>query len=374
MALHEIKVVTEDGETVLFDCGPDEDVITAGLRQDVILMSSCREGGCATCKSLCADGEYELHNCSVQALPPEEEEEGLVLLCRTFPRSDLVLEVPYTSDRIAHGSPRRTYRAEVVGLVPVAANAVQFTLRRQADEEAGTGTDFDPGQYLELQIPGTDHWRSFSPANLPNADGVLEFLIRLLPDGMFSNYLRNEARPGQVVNVRGPQGTFHIRENGLRPRYFVAGGTGLAPVVSMVRQMADRGDPHEARLYFGVNREEEVFYERELNALSEGMANLTVRVCVWHAGPNWGGVAGNAVEVLRADLEASGAKPDLYLCGPPGMIDATYKTCLALGIPKEYIFTEKFLASGASGEGPPAVQGQGRRSDGDASVESRTCA
>ena len=98
------EIVTEDGETVLFDCGSDEDVITAGLRQDVILMSSCREGGCATCKSLCADGDYELRNCSVQALPPEEEEEGLVLLCRTFPRSDLVLEVPYTSDRIAHGS------------------------------------------------------------------------------------------------------------------------------------------------------------------------------------------------------------------------------------------------------------------------------
>ncbi len=351
MSGFDIEILTQDGESVHIECGADEDVISAGLRQDVILMSSCREGGCATCKSQCTDGDYELVRCSVQALPPEEEEEGFVLLCRTFPLSNLTLEVPYTSDRISHRAEEREFDAQVIGIAPIASNAVQLRLRRLPGEAInGTaGIAFAPGQFFELRIPGTDDWRSFSPANLPSSDGSLEFLIRLLPDGKFSNYLRDEAQPGQILRVRGPSGSFYMRENGLQPRYFIAGGTGLAPVVAMVRQMFDRGDPHETRLYFGVNKEEEVFFADELRSLSERMPNLSVQICVMQPGPDWEGERGTPVQALRRDLERSGTEPDLYLCGPPGMIDATYKTCLELGIPKGNICTEKFLSSSQTG-------------------------
>jgi len=350
MRMHDIEIVTQDGETLHFECGSEEDVITAGLRQDVILMSSCREGGCATCKALCTDGDYELVRCTVQALPPEEEEEGFVLLCRTFPQSNLTLEVPYTSDRISDSAVEREFSAEVESITPVASNAVQVKLRRLpgTNSESAAGVMFEPGQYFDIQIPGTEHWRSFSPANLPNPKGKLEFLIRILPDGLFSNYLRDDVRPGEVLRVRGPSGSFYIRDNGLQPRYFVAGGTGLAPVVAMVRHMFDRGDPHETRLYFGVNKEEELFLESELLTLSQKMPNLTVRICVRLPGPDWQGERGNPVEAMRQDLEQARAEPDLYLCGPPGMIDATYKTCLELGIPKSNICTEKFLPSGST--------------------------
>jgi methane monooxygenase component C len=344
----DISIVTQDGETVRFECGADEDILSAGLRQDIILMSSCREGGCATCKSMCTEGDYELVRCSVQALPPEEEEEGYVLLCRTFPLSDLTIEVPYTSDRISHSSQEREFEAELIGIAPIASNAVRLTLHRVSGQgtNGSNGVTFAPGQFFDIRIPGTGDWRSFSPANLPNPRGDLEFLIRILPDGKFSNYLRDEAQPGQIVQVRGPSGSFCIRENGLQPRYFVAGGTGLAPVVAMVRQMVDRGDPQETRLYFGVNKEEEVFFVDELVSLTEQLPNLSVQVCVMQPGPDWHGESGTPVQALRRDLERSGTEPDLYLCGPPGMIDATYKTCLELGIPKGKICTEKFLSSG----------------------------
>jgi methane monooxygenase component C len=358
MSVYDVEIITQDGETVHFECGGDEDVISAGLRQDVILMSSCREGGCATCKSLCTDGDYELVRCSVQALPPEEEEEGFVLLCRTFPLSNLRLEVPYTSDRISYSAVDREFDAQVIGVTKIASNAVRMEIRRSGSNSVNgaTGVTFAPGQFFELQIPGTDHWRSFSPANLPNQDGTLEFLIRILPDGKFSNYLRDEAQPGQIVRVRGPSGSFSIRENGLQPRYFVAGGTGLAPVVAMVRHMFDRGDPHETRLYFGVNKEEEVFFVDELLALAEQMPNLSVQLCVMQAGPDWRGARGTPVDALRRDLEQRGAEPDLYLCGPPGMIDATYKTCVELGIPKGRICTEKFLSGVVSPEAQAVPQ------------------
>jgi len=355
--VNDIAIVTQDGETVHFECGMDEDVISAGLRQDVILMSSCREGGCATCKALCTDGDYELVRCTVQALPPEEEEQGFVLLCRTFPQSDLTLEVPYTSDRISSSTAEREFFAEVQSIVPIASNAVQLTLRRRPTDVAGSagGVMFEPGQFFDVQVPGSEQWRSFSPASLPNAEGSLEFLIRILPDGLFSNYLRDVACPGDVVRVRGPSGSFYLRENGLQPRCFVAGGTGLAPVVAMVRQMLDRGDPHETRLYFGVNREEEVFYVQELFSLAEQMPNLSVHVCVMSAGPEWQGQHGTPVDALRRDLQQRCAAPDLYLCGPPSMIDATYEACIELGIPVGNICTEKFLSSGPTNSEPKGI-------------------
>ena len=352
MKLHEIEIVTQDGELVRFECASNEDVITAGLRQDIILMSSCREGGCATCKGMCTDGDYDLIKCTVQALPPEEEEEGHVLLCRAFPRSDMRVEVPYTSDRISTSATeaQREFLAELVNITPVASNTVEVTMRRIADDISGNGAgvDFEPGQFFDVQLPGTDIWRSFSPFNLPNQDGDLEFLIRILPDGKFSNYLRNEARPGQILRLRGASGSFYLHDNGLKARYFLAGGTGLSPVLSMVRKMFDQGDPQETRLYFGVSKQEEVFYAQELKALAEVMPNLTVRISVSHPGPDWNGERGNVVDTLRSDLEASGAKPDLYLCGPPGMIDATYKMCVELDIPKSNICIEKFLPSGST--------------------------
>jgi methane monooxygenase component C len=354
MKLHEIEIVTQCGESIYIECASNEDIITAGLRQDIILMSSCREGGCATCKGLCTDGDYDLVKCTVQALPPEEEEEGHVLLCRAFPKSNMRVEVPYTADRISTiaTESKRDFFAELVKITPVASNTVEVTMQRIPDELSGSDVNvsFEPGQFFDIQLPGTDLWRSFSPSNLPNKDGILEFLIRILPDGRFSNFLSNEAKTGQVLNLRGSSGSFYLHDNGLQARYFLAGGTGLSPVLSMVRKMFDQGDPQETRLYFGVSKQEEVFYVNELKALSEKMRNLTVKVSISHPDIDWIGEHGNVVETLRKDLELSGAKPDIYLCGPSGMVDATYRMCVDLDIPKSNICTEKFLPSGSAGE------------------------
>jgi methane monooxygenase component C len=346
-ASHTIKVITEEGESVSFECKSDEDVITAGLRQDIYLMSSCRAGGCATCKAFCTEGDYQLVGCSVQALTPEEEEEGEVLLCRCFPESDMEVEVPYTYSRISFAPDDLDFQAEIVSITPISSNAVRLCLKKLGD--GGTQkVHFSPGQFMEIQIPETELSRAFSPANIGNDEGDLEFLIRLLPDGQFSNFLRDRAQPSQIVSVKGPLGIFSLKENGFRPRYFVAGGTGLAPVLSMIRQMHQWGEPQESRLYFGVNKPEEAFYLDELSALEAAMPNLSVKVCAWQPDETWKGERGSVIDILRQDLEQNPVKPDLYLCGPPGMVDAAYAVCTEFGIPKDQVYLEKFLASGAS--------------------------
>lgn len=347
-ANHNIKVITEDGEQVSFECRSDEDVITAAIRQSIYLMSSCREGGCATCKGFCAEGDYTLVGCSVQALPPDEEEDGQVLLCRCFPESDLEVEVPYTYSRISFAPEEQYFTATVVAAEPVSVNVMRLRLEKSGDN-GSRKIMFDPGQYMDIQIPGTELTRSFSPANTPNDHGDLEFLIRVLTDGQFSNYLKSGVQVGQEVTVKGPLGIFGLKENGFRPRYFIAGGTGLAPILSMVRYMHNWKEPQETRIYFGVTHQNEMFYVDELRALETEMPNLTVRLCVWKYEEGWDGERGNVIEVLRRDLEQNPVKADVYLCGPPGMVDAAHAVCDEFGIPKEQIYLEKFLPSGPCG-------------------------
>jgi methane monooxygenase component C len=106
-------------------------------------------------------------------------------------------------------------------------------------------------------------------------------------------------------------------------------------------------EPQKCVIYFGVNTEEEIFFLRELEALSAKMPTLELRICVWKFGESWQGEKGSVVEILRRDLTLTAAKPDLYLCGPPGMVDATFAVCEKLGIANEHIYVEKFLPSGS---------------------------
>lgn len=344
MSVHQVKIITEDGQSVSFDCREDEDIVSASLRQEIYLMTSCREGGCATCKGFCSEGDYEMGKVSVQALPPEEEEEGYVLLCRCYPTSDLEIEVPYTYDRISFSPDDLGFEAEIVELSKVSCNVMKLQLQKLGDNQQ---IKLDSGQYYNLEIPGTDIFRSYSPANTANNRGELEFLIRIVDNGKFSGYLENDAYVGQKIKVTGPLGIFGLKENGFTPRYFVAGGTGLAPILSMVRRMHEWEEPQPCVIYFGVNTEDEVFYADELKRLQSEMSTLEVRTCVWKAGENWSGEKGSVVDILRRDLHGTGVKPDLYLCGPPGMVDATYAVCADVGIPQDKIYLEKFLPSAA---------------------------
>jgi methane monooxygenase component C len=344
--MYKVRAKTEDGQTTEFECSPNEDVISAGLKREVILLASCREGGCATCKAECVNGEYELGTCSVQALPPDEEEEGFVLLCRTFPRSDIEIRLPYTFDRISFQKVNTEWQGEIVAVEKISSNVARLAIQ-PIDVQTGEAIriPFVPGQYLDIEIPGTDLSRSYSMATASD-NPQLEFLIRLLPAGRFSEFLQKEAKPGMKLKLRGPFGAFNLRENGLRPRYFVAGGTGLSPVLSMIRHMQLERHPQEAKLFFGVTHQHETFYIDELRRLEAEMGNLRVFPTVVQPDPDWRGAKGTVVDDLAKHLAETKVCPDIYLCGPPGMIEATFAAAAKRGVPKEQVFLEKFLATG----------------------------
>lgn len=356
---HSIRLTTRDGVEVRFDCAEDEAVTAAAARSGLILPTLCGSGGCGTCRAACSDGAVELGPHSATALPADAAARGEVLLCRTFPRSDLVLTAPFDRAHILSGDlPERG--ATVAGLERVAVNTVRLSLQLDPHEELGSGADFEPGQYMELAVPGTDIRRAYSIASAPNWDGTMEFLIRLQPGGRFSGWL-DGAGVGARLTAFGPAGHFTLQERGLTPRWFLAGGTGLAPMLSMLRRMAEWGEVQEARLFFGVNRDEELFAEAELSALAAALPALTVMRCVRQPAEGWNGFAGTPVDALDHALwenaalwENGGTAPDLYVCGPPAMVEAVRATAARHGLPDGQVLCEAFLPSGV-GENVPVA-------------------
>ncbi|ACY96005.1 MULTISPECIES: 2Fe-2S iron-sulfur cluster-binding protein [Thermomonospora] len=337
-----VTLVTSDGERLEFGCAPGRSVLEAAAEAGAALPASCKQGTCGSCHASVAEGDYELGAHSPAALPPERRAAGEVLLCRTFPRGPLSVTLPYDGSRILRGGiPRR--QAVIVALETVACETVRLELRAEPTEDGGTDCQFDPGQFVELQVPGHDAKRAYSLANTGNWEGRMEFYIRLRPGGLFSTYLRERARPGQTLTAFGPQGAFGLRETGLRPRWFVAGGTGLAPLLSMVRHMAEWQEPQPARLLLGVNTEEEVFGTAELDAVAAELPGFSHRVCVWRPGPSWQGPVGTPADLLAADLAEAPAAPDIYVCGPPPMVDAVVQVAARAGVPAEHVFYERFL-------------------------------
>lgn len=335
-----VELCTLDGQSLQLGNLPGQSVLEAAEAAQWRLPAQCRQGGCGACAAQVLSGDYELGSHNPKALSADKP--GSVLLCCTTPRSDLRVALPYERARIA-GGPVPCRDAEVLEIVRDGDATVRLVLQLLPDAEGVAVAEFEPGQFAELEVPGADLRRAYSMSNTGNWAGTLEFLIRLQPQGRFSAWLRDEAAVGARLTVHGPQGAFGLRENGLRPRWFVAGGTGLAPLLSMLRRMAEFGEPHPVRLYFGVNREAELFGAA---ALAE-VPGLEQRVCVWEPSDAWAGLRGTPVDALRADLAAcaAGAWPDVYVCGPPALVEAVEAAARAAGVPDAQVYAERFTAA-----------------------------
>lgn len=347
---HAIELHTLDGLTINLDGSASQTLLDTAARAEWRLPAQCRQGSCGACHARVLSGDYAMAEHDPAALPDDLAQHGHVLLCCTTPRSDLRVQLPYTQDRIQRDEPK-VQQAEIVELTRDGDHAMRLVLALLPDADGAAVASFEPGQFMTLEVPGPGPGpglrRTYSLANTGNWDGRLEFLIALRPQGRFSTWLERQARCGDRLVVHGPQGAFGLQENGLRPRWFVAGGTGLAPLLSMLRRMAEFQEPHEARLYLGVNREDELCARSVLETLQHELPKLQVTLCVWRPGGGWSGFHGNAVEAMQRDLaalkEAGRSWPDLYLCGPTALIDAASRSAQQLGLPDAQIYGERFV-------------------------------
>jgi propane monooxygenase reductase component len=327
----------------------DQTILRAAAEQGVQLMHGCKEGQCAACKSFVLEGDLddiELDRYSTFALPDYEKEEGQTLLCRAHAYNDLVIELlQYDEEIIRSGLPLKKGVVEVVSNEPVTHDMRHLVVQLI---EPTDGIKFFPGQYLDFTVPGTDESRSFSMANTPNRDGVFEFVIKVYPDGLFSRYLADELKVGDRLDVEGPFGTFTLRESRNSDLIFVGGGAGMAPILGLLRSMAERGVERKAVFYYGARGKRDLCFEEELREL-EGKLPGGFRYVPGLSEPgeddDWTGEIGLITDVCNRG-EAGCEGMDAYVCGPPPMVDAAIPMLTALGVREENIFYDKFTTTG----------------------------
>jgi propane monooxygenase reductase subunit len=325
----------------------DETILNAAFRQGLMLMHGCKEGQCSSCKSFLLDGEVDLDRYSTFALPDYEEQEGYTLLCRAHAMSDVEIElINYDEEILRSGLPVVTATAEVEAVEALTHDIRRLVLRLREPDRL----TFKAGQYMDLAIPGAEgEHRSFSMANTPGQPDRLEFMIKLYEGGHFSGLLANGhgIKVGDELTCTGPYGVFTLRDTSPRRLVFIAGGAGMAPIVSLLRSMAETGSTRPVTFYYGARTADDLFALDELERLGAALPGLRFVPALSEAdGDGWEGESGLITDVVDR-MEDDLAGVDAYLCGPPPMVDAAIALLERRGCPESHIYFDKFTTTAA---------------------------
>ncbi len=327
---YKIALNFEDGVTRVIDCDADELVMDAAFRQKINIPMDCRDGVCGTCKCHVEKGDYELGFYLDEAMTEDEAAEGYALTCQMTPQSDCVVSVPASSLVCKTGA--ETVKGSVVAVDTLSSTS--FGLR----VKLARPIRFLPGQYVNIGVPGSDRHRSYSFSSAPGADEA-SFLIRNLPGGLMSSWLGQVARPGDALELTGPMGAFYLRPIE-RPQLWLAGGTGLAPFLAMLEKVAEDGTDQPIHLYYAVTRAADLVELERLQRLAERIEHLTL-VTILAADDEAHDRKGVVTDHLGLE-DFHGGDADVYLCGPPPMVEAVRRHMGELGVAPASFHFEKF--------------------------------
>ena len=331
MSSYRIALNFEDGVTRFVDCGAHEKVLDAAFRNRINLPMDCSDGVCGTCKCRAESGAYDLGDDYIEdALTQDEADQGLVLTCQMIPKSDCVISVPVPSTACKTGIAQ--FSGQVADITAFGDAAYELRLEVREDAPA-----FLPGQYVNIGVPGSSEHRSYSFSSAPG-ERRMAFLIKNVRGGLMSDWLAGAA-PGTGLALTGPLGCFYLRAV-TRPLLFLAGGTGLAPFLSMLETLARQGATQPVHMLYGVTRDQDLVLVDRLAEYAKRIEGFTFTTCV--ADPQTTHERqGYVTHHLSAPL-LHGGNVDVYLCGPPPMVDAVQKHFKSEGIEPASFHYEKF--------------------------------
>ena len=330
---YNIALQFEDGVTRIIPCGADELVADAAYRAKINVPLDCRDGACGTCKCHCESGTYTMGMYIEDALADGEAADGYVLTCQMKPTSDCVVRVPASS--AACKTEVGSHGGKVARITRDSTTTVSFSLR------AEWPMAFLPGQYVNLQVPGTKQTRSYSFSSAPNRT-ELAFLIRDVPDGLMSTYMRSQAQVDDFMMFTGPYGSFYLRPT-IRPILMLAGGTGLAPFLSMLLWLKDNPTDQPIQLAYGVNTNDDLVELGTLAELKSIMPNFDFFTCTVDRDSGHPRLGYVTDHLSVGELHEGNV--DVYVCGPPPMVEGVRKWMAGVGVtPKNFLF-EKFSSS-----------------------------
>jgi propane monooxygenase reductase subunit len=345
MSSKEVYTVRLEPIGIEMEVEEDETVLEAAFRQGISLPHGCKEGQCASCKSILLEGDVDLKKYSTFALNEMEREQEHILLCRTLAYSDLEIELlNYDEELLSRSIPVKDYDGVIAGITRLTRDIrlLEITIDKPLK--------FWAGQYVDITLPDQEITRSFSMANPPSETERLGFIIKKYPDGAFSGELDADAGGsidvGASVRLKGPYGSCFRREEHEGPMILVGGGSGMSPLLSILRDQVASSEDRPIRFFYGARTQADLFYRDEIEALGSKLGDFAFIPALSHAEDDaeWQGEKGFVHEVLQRHLGAldldDGA--DAYACGPPPMIDAVLPILQIGGLEGDRIYFDKF--------------------------------
>ena len=317
-----------------FDAQADESVLDAARRAGLALPYSCLAGVCGSCKATLISGECHYPHHPPSALNAAEVARHQVLLCQAVPRSDLVIAAREVAS--VASMPRRTLALKLIERQLLAPDVMRLRLTPPSAEPLA----YLAGQYLDVLLPGGKR-RAFSIANAPHLGPAIELHVRHVAGGDFTHRVFNDLKLGAVLRVEAPLGTFVPREDSERPMILVAGGTGFAPIKALVEHFLHLGSRRAMHLYWGARTPQELYLRAVPELWATSTPTLTFTPIVSEPESAVGersGLVHEAVLQDHPDLSAF----DIYMSGPPALIDAGRRRFVQAGLPEERLYYDSF--------------------------------
>ncbi len=308
------------------------------MEQGIFIPSACGgRGSCGYCKVKVHEGGGPLLPTETPWLGPEEVQAQVRISCQVKVREDMAIEIPPELFLI------KEFRSRVEGLRDLTDEMKELRLRLMEPD----AVTFKAGQYIQFQVPEYEQcpesvYRAYSIASPSHEPNGITLIVTRVPGGLATTYIHDILKEGDEVVFNGPYGDFYLRDSS-REIFLVATGSGLAPIMSILHQIAEEGISRRTTLIFGARHKKDLFYLEEMEALKQRIPDLEVILTLSRPEEEdrWEGERGRVTNVLEKIIK-DGADKEAYLCGNPAMVESCVELLTKKGIPRELIFYDKF--------------------------------
>ena len=318
-----------------FEVSDNESVLDAALRQGYAFPYGCRNGGCGSCKGKILTGDVAYPHGQPPALSEEDANNHIALFCQARPTSDLVLEVKEIAG--PQELPIKILPVKVQSKAFLADDVVQIFLKTPESERL----QFLAGQYIDILLKDGRR-RSFSLANAPHDDALLELHIRHVEGGDFTGFVCDELQEKNILRVEGPHGNFYLREDSSRPLIFVAGGTGFAPIKGIIEHALSEGLQQPMYLYWGVRDSKDLYMPELPRKWAKHLPNFHFIPVLSEATGETQERTGYVHEAVVKDFPDGLENYQVYASGPPVMVQACFDALKAMGLAQDQYFSDAF--------------------------------
>jgi toluene monooxygenase electron transfer component len=330
-----MATITNERDGAAFFCGDGDTILRAALRAGIAMPYSCNTGSCGNCRFELIEGDVR----HLRRDPPAWSERDLKrnrwLGCQAAPGGDCRVKFR-TMEQYAPPVRPALRGAELVSITPITRDISEFTFRVEG------ASDFRPGQYALISVPGVYGPRAYSMSNLP-ADGEWRFMIKKAPDGAATGWLFDAAK-GAEVSIDGPYGTAFLREDSDRDIVLLAGGSGLSPMVAIARGAAAAGmlESRRLHLFYGARDLPDLCDVGILGPEAALKTRFVTALSDVSPGSAWDGPTGYLHDVVAADMGETLKDCEIYFAGPAVMSAAVQKMAHEVGVAGDQLHFDEF--------------------------------